>query len=383
MWHYASKIPGTHEDCCGFEPLIPADSGWDSILADWAGRIFILGEDIMSVFRARVPSRIDFLGGGSDAPPFSTEHGGAVLNAGTTRYATCTLEVGNHLTGSEIHSLDIDKVVHADSAEELAIDGQLDLIKSAIKRSGLTGRFRMRTEADLPTQSGLGASASIGVAVLAACRLAQGASLDVREIVGESFAAERIDLGLPGGKQDMCGAAFGGIHMFEFQDPDWTAHSVGLSDAQIAELETRLLLVYSGASHVSDNIHADIKAAYADETSPTKQAMYGLKRIAHEGLDLLRTGRLDDFGALLNENWKYHKDLHPSCTNDRLEEIYATAGRYGIIGGKTCGAGGGGCVVFYCKDGSKRELAAVLETIGCQPMHFTIDRGGLCAWQVA
>lgn len=337
----------------------------------------------MSVFRARVPSRIDFLGGGSDAPPFSTDHGGAVLNIGTTRYATCTLEVGDHLEASEIHSLDIGQVVKADDAQSLVIDGALDLLKASIKRSGLTGRFRMRTEANLPTQSGLGASASIGVAVLAACRMAQGLSLDAREIVEESFEAERLDLGLPGGKQDMCGAAFGGMHLFEFQDPDFTVHPIALTDGQFAELETRLLLVYSGASHVSDNIHADIKAAYADENSPTKQAMYGLKRIAYEGADLLRAGRLDDFGALLNVNWKYHKDLHASCTNERLEEIYATAGRCGIIGGKTCGAGGGGCVVFYCEDGRKRELAEALEVIGCQPMHFTIDRGGLCAWQVS
>jgi len=256
------------------------------------------------IVRARVPTRIDFLGGGSDAPPFSAEHGGAVVNGAISRYAVCTLETGGHLEGIEIESVDFGRTVRAESVEALRFDGTLDLLKAVIRRSGLAGPFRMRTEVDLPLESGLGASGAVTISVLAACRAALGRPIDPSELTEQSFAAERLDLGLPGGKQDQCGAAWGGIRCYEFKDPEVTVHDAELPPELVAELEHRLLLSYTGVSHLSNNIHADIRAAYGDDASPCKRAMFGLARIAREGLTLLRQGRLEPFARLLDENWR-------------------------------------------------------------------------------
>lgn len=334
----------------------------------------------MTTIRARVPSRIDFLGAGTDAPPFSAEHGGAVLNASISRAVTCTLEVGPHLSGVEINSLDFGVSLRAESVDTLEFNGQLDLLKAAVKRSGLCAPFRMWTEMDLPPQSGLGASGAMNVGVIAACRYALGQPIDPGFIVEEANAAERLDLGYPGGKQDPCGAAYGGINCFEFRDPQVIMHPINLAPELIAELEYRLLLVYTGVSHVSGNIHGDIKAAYADDASPCKRAMFSLKQVGLEGLDVLRRGDLITFGKMLSENWRYHQDLHPSCNNDHLRQVYQTAEEIGIIGGKTCGAGGGGCVVFFCAEGKKVELAKALEPLGCQVLHFNFDFQGIRVW---
>lgn len=336
----------------------------------------------MPLFRGRAPARIDFLGGGSDCPPFSTEHGGCVLNAGINRYAVSSLEVGEHLSGVEIVSRDLKQTVRADSVADLEFDGELDLLKAALKRGGVEGPLRLVTEVDVPPQSGLGASAAVTVSVLAVCRRALGRPVDPAELAEEAFAAERLDLGLAGGKQDQYGAAFGDIRYHEFQDPEVAVHDVGLAPELLAELEHRLLLLYTGETHLSENIHADIKAWYRDDASPCKQAMFGLARIGREGGGLLERGDLLGFAKLLNQNWLYHKDLHHSCTNERLDRIYEIAEQCGAIGGKTCGAGGGGCVVFYCGEGRRRELRDALVSIGCQPMSFCFDRTGVQTWQV-
>lgn len=336
----------------------------------------------MPIIRARVPSRIDFLGGGTDAPPFCIEHGGAVINASVSRYVTCTIELGADIQGVEIYSRDFDQTVRAASVEALEFDGHLDLIKAGVKRSGLSGAFRMVTEMDLPPQSGLGASGALNVAVIAACLRAQNKPIEPMAVIEEANLAERIDLGLPGGSQDACSAAFGGVNCFEFKGKEINRIPLELTREQLAELEHRLFLVYTGVSHVSGNIHADIKKDYADDNSPCKKAMFALKDLGYQGLDLLRRGDLKGFGRALSENWKYHKDLHASCTNDHLNEIFRTAEQIGIVGAKTCGAGGGGCVVFYCAEGKKTPLYQALRKLGCEPMHFTFDMQGIVTWAV-
>jgi len=335
----------------------------------------------MAIYKARATVRIDFLGGGSDAPPFCLEHGGGVINGGLNRYAIATLEVGPHLSGVEIRSLDLNAVVRAASVAALEFNGELDLIKAALRRGGLDGPLRLTTESEAPPQSGLGASASVLVSILAACRLALGQPWDRARLADEATIAERGDLGLAGGAQDHYGAAFGGLHYYRFTDQGTTVHDLAISKDLVAELEHRLLLVYSGMTHLSGNIHADIKAAYRDDASPCKQAMFGLARIAREGCDVLRRGDLRAFAQLLNENWRYHKDLHFSCTNEHLDQIYATARRHGMIGGKTCGAGGGGCLVFFCEEGRKAELRDALAPLCCQPMPFSFDFQGVYAWE--
>lgn len=335
----------------------------------------------MAIFRARVPSRIDFLGGGSDAPPFSAEHGGAVINAAISRYTNCTVEVGAHLTGVELNSLDFGMSVRAGEVGELAFDGKLDLIKAVIRRSGIQGPLRVTTEIDLPPTSGLGASGTLSVGIAAACLRAQGKPVEQKEVLRIAFLAERVDLGMTGGIQDACGGTYGSLRCYDFGDPPTAeVRNIALTADQTAEIQHRLVLVYTGQTHLSHNIHDDIKTAYANDDSPCKRAMFSLARLAREGVKVLERGELDTFGEMLNENWKLHKDLHASCTNERLEEIYALAKPY-AIGGKTCGAGGGGCVVFYCADGKQRELRQKLEACGCETLHFTFDHEGVRTWE--
>jgi D-glycero-alpha-D-manno-heptose-7-phosphate kinase len=341
-------------------------------------------------FRARAPVRIDFLGGGTDCPPFSAEHGGAVVNAGISRYVYATVELGGE--GVRLVSKDFDVSVEAADVDALPIDGKLDLLKACVKRGDIKTGFTLTTESDLPPESGLGASGAVSVAVFAAMYHAAGKPVDPREVAHLSFVVERKDLGYPGGSQDQYGAAFGGVNYLTFKDPDVGVEQLAGRYASPAhprvhaptllELEKNSLLVYTGVSHVSGNIHADIRASYDLADSPTKRAMHNLKRLADEGRDALLRGDLRTFAELLNGNWKWHKELHESCTNEKLEAVYSLALQNGALGGKTCGAGGGGCVVFICEDGAKPKLCKLLEAEGCQTLDFVLDFNGVQVWAV-
>lgn len=336
----------------------------------------------MEIIRARAPVRIDLVGGGSDAPPFSIEHGGAVVNLGITRYAVCRIERGPEIQGVEIVSNDLQESVRADTVRQLEYDGRLDLLKAVLRHGGIDGPLRLVTDVDAPPQSGLGASSSLCVSVLAACALATGRDWGPAELAERAHRAEREELGMAGGKQDQYGGAFGRVVHYEFSSAGVTPRPLELPPARLAELEHRLVLAYTGVTHLSENIHSDIKRDYADADSPCKQAMFALARLGREAAGVVESGDPHRLAALLNQNWRYHKDLHASCTNPALDRLHEIAAAHGALGGKTCGAGGGGCVVFVCAEGRRRELEQILREEGCQLMPFSIDREGALAWRV-
>ncbi len=346
-------------------------------------------------FHARVPVRIDFLGGITDCPPFSDEHEGAVLNAGISRYIYATLELTNDKNIC-LTSKDFNSSVEALNVDALELDGNLDLMKVCLKRFTLDTGFKLTTYSDVPPGSGLGSSASLTIAILAVLKQALGQSITPHEMASLAFAVEREDLGTFGGSQDQFGAALGGINYLTFHGKDvgiqqlagrFTTSSIAPST--IFELQKRLLLVYTGSSHVSSDILRDMQKSYYQPESETKEAMHKLKELADKGKAALFKGDLETFASLINENWYWHKKLHASCGSPELEELYKLATENGAISGKTCGAGGGGCIVFYCKDGERATLRKLLEKqysqTANQPQYnildFVFDYEGLQVWQ--
>jgi len=338
-------------------------------------------------FCARAPVRISFLGGGTDCPPYSTEFGGAVINAAISRYAYATVRTGER--GVKIISNDYNALVESPDVEALTFDGKLDLLKASIKRCNIQTGFTLITESNVPVGSGLGASGALSVAVLAAMHKAFNKPVNPKELAHLSFVVERQDLGYPGGSQDQYGAAFGGINYLTFKDSDieieqlagYYSQSQQLTHQTLMKLEKNLLLIYTGKSHISNNIHNEIRTSYLKEGSSVKHAMHELKRLADKGREVLLRGDLHTFAELLNDNWKWHKELHPSCNDETLENAYSIALNNGAIGGETCGAGAGGCIVFLCEDEMKPNVSRLLKAAGYEIIDFIFDFSGVQVWE--
>ena len=67
-----------------------------------------------------------------------------------------------------------------------------------------------------------------------------------------------------------------------------------------------------------------------------------------------------DFGRLLNETWHLKRQLGPSVSNDRVDEIYNRARQNGAVGGKLLGAGGTGFMLFFAAPDDWERLAEAL-----------------------
>lgn len=335
----------------------------------------------MSLSRARAPVRADPGGGGTDAPPFSVEHGGRVVNFAVRRHAYASAQVLPRGTGVVVYSEDLEKGLVAPSVGALPGRGCLELLQGFVRRLVPPDEsVLLVTESDVPAGAGLGGSGAVGVAVTAALDLAFGRRRTAEETARAANDVERKDLGYPGGNQDSYGAALGGILDLEYLKGGGTlARRIAVpEDARLA-LEHNSLLLYTSEAHVSGNIHRDIKEWYALPSSPTVDAMIRLRESAKTMAGALERGDLEGYAAAMNDSCRALYDLHPSCDCEAHRRLLQELGPH-ILGGKTCGAGGGGFLLIHARQGRRRTCLEIARRHGALPWTVDIDFEGARSW---
>lgn len=341
------------------------------------------------LLRARAPVRIDFAGGWTDVALFTEESKGLVVNAAINIYSFATIACDSprlqpdSKIGVRLYSADFDVHVESPDVSQLKYDGNIDLVKAAMRKMlGKGNGFSLSTQSIAPPESGLGTSAAMGVALVGVISAFQESPLLPYESAELASSIERHELEILGGKQDHYASAVGGINFMEFMGEEVKTSSLKIAPEVCYELEKNLVLCYSGRSRPSGNIHQNVTDAYVNNDVKTRTALRNMKEIARAAKTALMHGKLSNFGQLLNENWENQKSLHPSVTNEHIDGLFDTALTGGAIGGKACGAGGGGCLVFYCEPDQEHQVRQRLEESGAKIIDFNFDFGGLQTWRV-
>lgn len=330
---------------------------------------------------ARAPARIDPAGGGTDAPPYCVDYGGAVVNFSVARYAYARFESLPANSGVVIYSHDQQQGLHVASVNELKFDGRLDFLKAFVKRLLPDERdFLLVTQSDITERTGLGGSGAMGVALVGALAQARGRKLTRSETALLANEIERKDLGHSGGSQDSFGAAFGGAKLITYhQGGGCDCAPIKVSETTLAQIERDTLLIFTGDIHLSGTIHTDIERTYAQENSPTVQAMHNLKAAALRMAEALRRDDLSGYLDCLNLARVNHYALHASCDSATLRRYFDALAPH-IRGGKTCGAGGGGFIMVHTKPDHRQQAIQVAKALGGQIWHLNLDHEGLKTW---
>ena len=300
------------------------------------------------IVASKAPVRIDFAGGWTDVDIFAKGAGGAVLNATIDKYVTGRLEI-------------------RDGSPDA--DGGL--------REGITVAY----QSDLPAGSGLGTSSALNVVWLSLVKTQVKDIEDKKTIAGLAYELEAI-LGILGGKQDQFASAIGGFNFMTFGDRV-EVEQLNLPPQVMKELEDRLVLCYTGKQRLSGNIHESVWGAYRKGSQETVNALYALRSIAYSMRYVLLSGKLDEFADLMNQNWECQKQLDESVTNDQIEELFAESFKNGAMSGKACGAGGGGCLLFFAEPNRRKSVEEVVERLGSRVIPFKFESKGLQVTQVS
>ena len=112
-------------------------------------------------------------------------------------------------------------------------------------------------------------------------------------------------------------------------------------------------------------------------------ALSELKAITIQMKNNLLRGNLDDFGELLDAGWQNKRRLAAGIATPEIDELYEVARRNGAQGGKICGAGGGGYIMFCCEFDKRHRLAEAVERLGAQVVEFGFEPSGIQAWETA
>lgn len=333
------------------------------------------------LIRSKAPLRLSFAGGGTDVPPYPEEHGGVVLSATIDKYAFGTLELvpGETVT---VESLDYDVMAKYHSDYPSA-SGRSDLTKAVARRlvdEKPSPGLRVFLHSDAPPGSGLGSSSTLVVALIGLFKHWKHLSLSNYEIADLAYQIERNDVGVKGGMQDQYAAAFGGFNFIEFLGNTVVVNPLRVDPSSLNELEYNLLLCYTGQTRVSGHILDRQIQSYIDHKPEVMLALSRLKEIAIETKNCLLQGRLNDFGALLDQEWQNKKCLDAKISNAHIDEMYDAALRTGALGGKIAGAGGGGYLLLYCPFDRKHRIAAEMEKMGGQVVDFGFEPRGLQTW---
>ena len=351
------------------------------------------------LIRSRAPVRIDFAGGWTDVPLFAQDKPGAVINAAINIYTYVTAKKlpDKHIetnaygykhfetvedTSIKIYSADFDIYQEAADIKELEYNGNIDLAKAAIRKMDINGGLEVITRSNAPAGSGLGSSAAIGVALTGALSQFNETTLLPYEFAEMASSIERHELSILGGKQDQYASAMGGINFMEFFGEEVKCSKLQIPQEALYELEKNLVLCYIGKSRLSSNIHQKVRNAYLGKECETVDAMDNLRQITYEMKDSLLKGSLDNFGKLLDKNWENQKRLHFSVTNPQIDALFEMSYKNGALGGKACGAGGGGCLLFYCESDKEHLVRKKLEEAEMKIIDFNFDFTGLQIWKV-
>lgn len=330
----------------------------------------------MQTIRARAPVRFCDLGGWTDTRIVPS---GAVTNFTASLYTHVTLEIGA-FAGITIESFDTDEQAQIRDIRQIEYNSVLDLFKAAVKRSGIKRGVRILARSDAPPGSGLGSSAALGVATMAALSHYLKWYMVPYEIARESQALEVEELGLECGVQDQLASAFGGVNFMEVTYPHARVSSLRLDTPTQCELEDRFVLVYTGRSHFSSEMHQKVIAEY--EAGHNVSQFEKLGECARRGKEALLSGDLDAFGEAMTDNWEAQKALHPDITNAEIEELHRRATEAGIIGFKANGAGGGGTVTILAQRNRDHLVRRAVEDLGMTVLPSKLDNTGLRVWEV-
>lgn len=310
----------------------------------------------------QTPLRVSFFGGGTDFPSFYESEGGCVLTSSIDKYIFVTIKqrfddfVRVGYTRTEIVDT-VDQVQH-------------ELIREALRKSGIGRGVEITTMGDIPAGSGLGSSSAVTVGSLQAMYAYLHEIVLPQRLADEACEIEIDILKKPIGKQDQYISAYGGLRLIEFEPGGRVVcERVEIDPSVERRFHESLMLFFTGVTREASAILEEQNQKTKDNHASLRE----IKRLVFDARKYLCAGNLEAFGRLLDESWSIKKQLASQISNDTIEEMYQRAKDAGAWGGKIAGAGGGGFLLLVCPVAKREAVRDALQDLKELPFQLTQD----------
>jgi D-glycero-alpha-D-manno-heptose-7-phosphate kinase len=322
----------------------------------------------------RTPFRVTLGGGGTDLPSYYSQHGGFIFAMGLDKYMYVI--VNRPSIGSKIR-------LHYSQSEVVDHVSELrhELAREALRAHGIEHSFEVASIADLPAGTGLGSSSCYLVGLLNALHHDRRDYVPLQNLAEEACHIELEILAQPIGKQDQYMGAYGGLTVLDIaRDGSVQVRQLRPSSGDIAELVAHTHIYYTGSQRDAREVLHDQNTAMQKPASDTHarvaDSLHRIKDLGHRILEAIEHSNFDRWGELLHEHWESKKKLSNKISLTKVDAIYSEVReRFGVLGGKIIGAGGGGFLMLY----SPRHHGALerfMDDNGMPRMHYTVEPEG-------
>jgi D-glycero-alpha-D-manno-heptose-7-phosphate kinase len=307
----------------------------------------------------RAPVRADLAGGTLDLWPIYLFHPGSrTVNVAISFYAETEIsQIGGDAI--EVHLVDEQYRQRYESMQELAADPKAALIYRLAEHFHIMG-ISITTRTDAPRGSGLGGSSALAVTLVRGLSEIAGTPFDGDGLVGLVRDLETRLLGVPAGIQDYYPPVFGGLAALHLVPGAPVRHPINIP---IGDLAAHMLLHYTGVAHFSGTNNWEM---YKRQIEGRKKVQKGFSKIAATAVEMEKALEAGDFraaGKALANEWKHRKALIDGISTPEIESAISAAIAAGAWGGKVCGAGGGGCIVFLLPPDKREAVVRALSEV--------------------
>lgn len=312
----------------------------------------------------RTPYRVSFFGGGTDFPMYYENHGGSVLSCTINRYSylQCRILPPFFDHRYRIRYFQTERVGSFDEIQHPSVRECLRFLK-------YEHPLEVLHSGDIPAMSGIGSSSSFTVGFLHALHGLMGKMVTKRELALQAIEVEQHWIKENVGSQDQFAAAFGGFNRIDFgPTTQIQVTPLVLTPEKMLRLQSSLLFCFSGIARNSSEVQAD----HTQRLSALHAEFVEMKSLVEEAQKVLNgnVDDFDDFGRLLDLSWEIKRSFSSKVSNDTLDQLYECAKAAGALGGKVCGAGGGGFMIFYVPAHRRVAVETALRKTLIVPIRF-------------
>ncbi len=322
----------------------------------------------------KTPFRVTLAGGGTDLPSYYERHGGMILAMGIDLHMYVSILTSQVDRRLRVQYTKTEVVDHPDQLQH-------ELVREALKRYRIYSRMEVSSIADLPSGAGLGSSSCYMVGLLTALRAYRRTPCTKQELAEEACELEINRLKMPIGKQNQYMATFGGMTALEIDSAGGVVvREAKVNPSTLPDLLANTQLYYTGVRRSEPGILRDQDAAMRAEGSPrhdlVQGCLHGIKAVGYGILEAIEGENYDEFGRLMDQHWQHKRQMSPKIMIPGIQELYDNVKRrFGVLGGKVSGAGGGGFFMVYAP-AQHAELAAFMQAHGLIRLNYGLDYDG-------
>jgi D-glycero-alpha-D-manno-heptose-7-phosphate kinase len=314
----------------------------------------------------RTPLRVSFAGGGTDLADFYERDYGAVFSIAINQYTYVTVKRHSELNYEPIR-INYSRTELVDNIDQI----QNNIARECLRLLKIDPPIYISTVGDLPASTGLAGSSSFAVGLLHALHAYRGERVSPSQLAEEATHIEINVLKEPIGKQDQYAAAFGGLNFFRFNPGGGvTVEPVRVSNSFLTDLFDHILMFWTGMQRDASSVLIEQKQNIPSKLEFLKQ----IRNHAHKLHELATAGPFDPvpFGRILHESWEIKRQLASTISSSQIDTYYERAIAAGAEGGKICGAGNGGFLLFLVQPEKQPTVRKALSDLLEVPIRFEV-----------